>query len=79
MFDRVLSVIEEAFEARVIRAGRNGELNDVGPDHYAWLAVGKLIKLLRAGRPVPKAPEYAKDDNTLTLADLEGHVASEVR
>jgi len=80
MFDRVLSVIEEAFEAQVIRAGRNGELINVGPDHYARLAAGeKFIKLLTAGRPVPKAPEYAKDDNTLTLADLEGHGASEVR
>src|ERR1035437_7029403 len=52
---------------------KDGEPIDIGPDHYARLAaVGSLIKLMTAGRPVPKAPEPSKDDGTMTLAGLEG-------
>ena len=51
---------------------KDGEPIDIGPDHYARLAaVGSLIKLMTAGRPVPKAPEPSKDDGTMTLAELE--------
>ena len=57
LFDRLLDVIEEAFEAKLLRVGRNGAVVDLGPDHYARLtAVDRMIKLLTAGRPVPKAP-----------------------
>ena len=56
VFDRVLAVIEDAFEARLFRVGKDGAVVDVGPDHYARLtAVDRLIKLLTAGRPIPKA------------------------
>src|ERR1039457_4864333 len=49
---------------------KDGEPIDIGPDHYARLAaVESLIKLMTAGRPVPKAPR--KDDGTMTLAELE--------
>jgi hypothetical protein len=58
MFARMLGVITEAFDARVIRAGKDGEPMDLGPDHYARLtAVDWFIKLLTAGRAVPKAAE----------------------
>jgi len=71
VFDRVLRVIEEAFEARVMRTSKDGAAIDLGPDHYARLAaVGTFMKLLTAGRPVPKAAEPRKEDEGLTLADL---------
>ena len=57
LITRLLEVIEEALEARLLRVGRNGAVVDLGPDHYARLtAVDRLIKLLTAGRPVPKSP-----------------------
>ena len=56
MFARMLAVIREAFQARVIRAGMDGEAMDLGPDPYVRLtAVDRFIKLLTAGRPVPRA------------------------
>jgi hypothetical protein len=71
VFDRVLRVIEEAFDARVMRTGKDGEAIDIGPDHYGRLAVvGTFIKLLTAGRPVPKAAELRNDEGKMTLADL---------
>jgi hypothetical protein len=40
-------------DAQVIRAGKGGELVDLGSDHYARLAaVDRLIRLLTAGLPV---------------------------
>jgi hypothetical protein len=65
VFDRVLRVIEEAFEARVMRTSKDGAAIDLGPDHYARLAaVGTFMKLLTAGRPVPKAAEPRKDEGS---------------
>jgi hypothetical protein len=75
MFVHLLGVIAEALDARVIRAGKDGEPVDLGPDHYARLtAVDRLIKLLTAGRPVPKAVEAKKEDGTMTLAVLEARI-----
>ena len=52
MFARPLGVIEEAFDARVIRAGKDGKPADLGPDHYARLRLWTgSFKLLTAGRP----------------------------
>ena len=51
-FARLLGVIEEALDARVIRVGKDGEPIDLGPDHYVRLtAADRFIKLLTAGRP----------------------------
>ena len=62
-------------DARVIRAGKDGEPVDLGPDHYARLtAVDRLIKLLTAGRPVPKAVEVKKVDGTMALAELGARI-----
>jgi hypothetical protein len=53
--DQGLRVIEEAYQARVIRVGRDGKPIDLGPDHYARLAAfGQLIKVMTAGRPKPR-------------------------
>jgi hypothetical protein len=72
MFTRPLGVIA-ALQPRVIRAGKDGGVIDLGPDHYARLrAVDRFIKLLTAGRPVPKAVEVTKEDGTMTLAEVEG-------
>jgi hypothetical protein len=74
-FARLLEVISEALEARLIRVGRDRELMDLGPDHYAQLtAVDRLIRLLTAGRPAPMAAELKKVDGTMTLAGLEARV-----
>ncbi len=46
VFDQVLAVIEDAFEARkgfVVK----GAIVDAGPDHYARLEAGRLVWLLR--------------------------------
>ena len=73
--DARLGVIEEAFDARLIRLGKDGELVDLGPDHYARLtAVDWFIKLLTAGRPVPKAVELTKGGETMMLAEREARV-----
>ena len=72
MFGQALKAIEEAFRARMVRAGKDGQPIDLGPDHYARLtAVDRFIKLLTAGRPVPKAVEVKRGDGTMTLAELE--------
>ena len=56
LFRRMLKVIREALDARVVRAGKDGAVIDLGPDHYARLAaVDRVIKLLTVGRPIPKA------------------------
>ena len=56
LFLRALQAIDGALDARVIRVGTNGAQVDLGPDHPARLAaVGALIKLMTAARPVPKA------------------------
>jgi hypothetical protein len=55
LFDQGLSVIEEAYQARLIRVGRDGKPIDLGPDHYARLAAfGQLIKVMTAGRSKPR-------------------------
>jgi hypothetical protein len=55
LFDQGLRVIEEAYQARVIRIGRDGKPIDLGPDHYARLAAfGQLIKVMTAGRSKPR-------------------------
>jgi hypothetical protein len=51
-------VIEEAFDARVIRAGKDGEPIDIGPNHYAQpTAVVRFAKLLTAGAEGRRAEE----------------------
>jgi hypothetical protein len=68
-------VIAEAFEVRLVRTGKDGEPIDLGPDHYARLtAVDRLIRLLTAGRRVPRAVEAKKEDGTMTLGELEARV-----
>jgi hypothetical protein len=60
---------------RLIRAGKDGEAIDLAPDHYARLtAVDRLIKLLTAGWPVPKAIELKNRDGTMTLAEVEARL-----
>jgi hypothetical protein len=72
LFARLLFVIAEAFDARVIRVGKDAGPIDLEPDHYGRLtAVDRFIKLLTAGRPVPKAVEWTKEAGTSTLAELE--------
>jgi predicted DNA-binding protein (UPF0251 family) len=77
LFLRALEVIREAFDARLVRVGKDGAPVDLGPDHYARLAaVGALLKVMTAGRPIPKAPAPApgRNDGTMTLAELEAQL-----
>jgi hypothetical protein len=68
-FDEGLTAIRQAFRAPR-RALHKGEVIDLGPDHYARLAaVGRLVQILTAGRPVPKPPEKPERPK-LTLADI---------
>jgi hypothetical protein len=49
----------------------NGEIIDVGPDHYARLAaVGRLVQILTAGRPIPKPREEKREDGLLDYEQL---------
>jgi hypothetical protein len=76
---RMLQVIEEAFDARAIRVGKDGELIDLGRNHHGRLAaVGSSIKLMTTGRPAPKAVEAKKGDGTMTLAELQARVGENV-
>ncbi len=68
---RVLEVIDEAFEAS-LSAWATTVIIELGPDHYARLtAVKRFIKLITAGRPVPKAPELPVERRTLTLDEID--------
>jgi predicted transcriptional regulator len=59
LFDRSLDVIERAMRAK--QRTKDGTI--IGPDHYARLAaVSQLIKILTAGRPIPKAPEPKREE-----------------
>jgi hypothetical protein len=50
LFDAALTVIERAYRARRRKVLNNGEIIDVGPDHYARLAAfGRLVQILTAG------------------------------
>jgi hypothetical protein len=54
-FRRLLAVIDEARDSRIVRLRKDGTVIDVGPDHYARMAaVGQFIKLLTAGRPTAR-------------------------
>jgi hypothetical protein len=71
LFDEALRVIQQAFRARR-RGLRKGEVVDLGPDHYARLAaIGRLVQILTAGRPVPRAEEKKEQRRTITLEELE--------
>jgi hypothetical protein len=71
LFDQALRVIQQAFRARRT-AIRKGEVIDLGPDHYARLAaVGRLVQILTAGRPVPKPEERKEERRTITLEEVE--------
>jgi hypothetical protein len=69
LFDEALKAIQQALHARR-RGLSEGEVVDLGPDHYARLAaVGRLVQILTAGRPLPKPPEKPERPK-LTLADI---------
>jgi hypothetical protein len=71
LFLRALNGIGAALDVRVIHGGRDGEPIDLGPDHYARLAaVGALIKVMTAARPVPNAT-VRRDDDGAALGELE--------
>ena len=61
LFDLCLVVIRNAMRAKA----RNRDGKIIGPDHYARLtAVSRLITILTAGRPIPKAPEPKPESET---------------
>ena len=61
LFEAGLTVIERAFRARR-KVMNKGEIVDLGPDHYARLAaVGRLVQILTAGRPIPKPKEQKQE------------------
>jgi hypothetical protein len=77
-FGQTLAVIEEAFKARVLHVGKNGETVDLGPDHYARLtAGGVLIKLMTPGSPIPKLKDATEGRRGMTLVELERRVGKE--
>jgi hypothetical protein len=64
LFDLCLVVIRNAMRAKA----RNREGQIIGPDHYARLtAVSRLITILTAGRPIPKAPEPKREYDAALL------------
>jgi hypothetical protein len=71
LFDAALTVIERAYRARRRKVLNNGEIIDVGPDHYARLAAfGRLVQILTAGRPIPKPKEEKREDGLLDYEQL---------
>jgi hypothetical protein len=71
-----MNAIQEALKAtRAVWC--EGKMRELGPDHFARLTAAKrLIELLAAGRPTPKAPEREVKRKTITLQELEELVAS---
>jgi hypothetical protein len=71
LFDTGLRAIEGAFRARR-KVMNKGEVVDLGPDHYARLAaVGRLVQIMTAGRPIPKPKEEKKqEDGLITFEQL---------
>jgi hypothetical protein len=64
LFDLRLVVIRNAMRAKA----RNRDGKIIGPDHYARLtAVSRLITILTAGRPIPKAPEPKREYDAALL------------
>jgi hypothetical protein len=53
------------------RGLQQGQVIDLGPDHYARLAaVGRLVQILTAGRPVPPAEEKKQEPRQVTVEDI---------
>jgi hypothetical protein len=46
--------------------------------HARLAAVGGLIKVMTAGRPIPKTLEPSTDNGTMTLAELEARLGEDV-
>jgi hypothetical protein len=71
LFQRMLTVIEEAFGATRPGITEDGQRYDLGPDHYARLTAAKrFIELVTAGRPVPKAPDPSAQNRQPTWAEI---------
>jgi hypothetical protein len=74
LFDQALQVIQQAFRARR-RGLQQGQVVDLGPDHYARLAaVGRLVQILTAGRPVPRAEEKKEEPREVTVEDIRAFI-----
>jgi hypothetical protein len=72
-----LIVIERAYRARR-KVMNKADVVDLGPDHYARLAaVGRLVQILTAGRPIPKPK--AKKRRFLVPAPFRPPPAREAR
>jgi reverse gyrase len=63
LFSSSLEVLSDALTAEtVVLQPKTGMILTLGPDHYARLtAVGRLTRLLTAGRPVPRSAETEKE------------------
>jgi hypothetical protein len=74
LFDQALQVIQQAFRARR-RGLQQGQVVDLGPDRYARLAaVGRLVQILTAGRPVPRAEEKKEEPREVTVEDIRAFI-----
>jgi hypothetical protein len=74
LFEQALHVIQQAFRARC-RGLQQGQVIDLGPDHYARLAaVGRLVQILTAGRPMPRAEEKKEEPRQVTVDDIRAFI-----
>src|SRR5207247_6098894 len=64
-----MKAIQEALKAtRAVWC--EGKMRELGPDHFARLTAAKrLIELVSAGRPTPKAPEKEVRRQSITLQE----------
>ena len=77
LFQAALAIIKEGFQARRTVVSK-GQVVDLGPDHYARLAaVTALIRILTAGRPIPKPKEKKEEKGLVTLDELKRLAAQE--
>ncbi len=71
LFQAALAIIKEGFQARRTVVHK-GQVVDAGPDHYARLAaVAALVRILTAGRPIPKPKEKKEEKGLITLDELK--------
>jgi hypothetical protein len=69
-FYQSMRAIEHALSARREYVTKEGEIMQVGPDHYARVAATKHFRdFLMASRPAPKQPE--PKNKLLTLPELQ--------
>jgi hypothetical protein len=77
LVERSIKVIEEAFEAEKVAVTKEGDILELGPDHYARLqSVRRLITLALAGRKIGTSiPEQPAGGRLRTMDEIRTKIS----